>query len=307
MAISGLIGLSLLSGRMAIVQISSPALPQVFTQVHMGVSVRLTLFSTNEESARVAAERAFARFREIDSRMSDYQQASELSQINRSLGKPMTVSDEMIRILAQARQISVETDGIFDVTVGPLIALWRKSRQSGKIHLPVEFENAKLNTGMKFLRISPQRNEIAIFKPGVRIDLGGIAKGYACHQAILETQRAGIRSAMIEAGGDLFCSEPPPGKSGWKIQIQGTRKFLEVKSAAVSTSGSTEQFVTIDGRRYSHLVDPRTGLGIQNLRQATVIGKNGARVDALATALCIEPSLQTRLREEKVIFAERAD
>lgn len=307
MAISGLIGLSLLSGRMALDQIPTPAQPQVFTQVHMGVSVRLTLFSTNEDQARVAAEKAFGRFREIDSRMSDYQQASELSQINRSSGNPTIVSDEMIRILAQARQISVETDGIFDVTVGPLIALWRKSRQSGKIHLPLEFETARLNTGMKYLRISPHRNEVSILKPGVRIDLGGIAKGFACHQTILESQRAGIRSAMIEAGGDLYCSDAPPGKTAWRIQIQGTSQFLEVKNAAVSTSGSTEQFVTIDGKRYSHLVDPRTGLGIQNLRQTTVIGKNGARVDALATALCIEPSLQTRLREEKVIFAERAD
>lgn len=303
MAISGLIGFSFIVGRM----VQKVPTAHVFTQVHMGVSVRLTLFSTDESSARVAAEQAFARFREIDSRMSDYQQASELSALNRRSGSRVKISDEMMRILVQARQISVEADGIFDVTVGPLIALWRKARQTSVLPTASDFQTARANTGMKFLALSPHRSEVSILKPGLKIDLGGIAKGYACHRAILETQKAGVPSALIEAGGDLYCSNPPPGKSNWRIQIQGTNQFLEVKNSAISTSGSTEQFVMIDGKRYSHLVDPRTGLGISTLRQATVIGKNGARVDALATALCIEPSLQSRLREEKVIFAERKD
>lgn len=119
----------------------------------------------------------------------------------------------------------------------------------------------------------------------MQLDLGGIAKGYACDQAIDVLAKSGVSRAMAEAGGDLVVSGPPPGKLGWRILADGEVTWL--KNAAVSTSGDVSQFVVIRGRRYAHIVDPRTGVGLTNRKQVTVLARDGITSDSLATALCV--------------------
>jgi thiamine biosynthesis lipoprotein len=279
----------------------------VFSQMHMGVSVRLTLFSTSQAQASSAAARAFTRFRDLDSLMSDYQNASELSQLNRSQGQLFRVSDDVMQVLVKARTLSIETDGMFDITVGPSVKLWRLARSSRQLPTDQEIAQARSFVGMQHVFLMPAAYQVRLLNPTVRLDLGGIAKGYACEQAVRQTQLAGVQSAMIEAGGDIFVSAAPPFERGWKIAIEGTKRTVEVIHSAVSTSGSTVQFVEIGGARYSHIVDPRTGVGLRTLRQVTTIGKDGAMVDALATAFCIEPSLQKRFRGVRVFITERRE
>jgi thiamine biosynthesis lipoprotein len=133
---------------------------------------------------------------------------------------------------------------------------------------------------------------VATLEPGTELDLGGVAKGYIIDQALAVLRRRGLSTAMIEAGGDIVVGDPPPGARGWRISVPHDDPALSARAAAlvnaaISTSGDAEQFVEIGGRRYSHIVDPRTGLGSTTRALATVIAPRGAIADALATALAV--------------------
>lgn len=287
---------------------TEPQNPQLFVynQVHMGGEVRITLYADSSLVAEAAAKSAFEKFRRLDALLSDYQAQSEVSLFNRN-GK-IEASEELIKILAISRQISIETDGVFDITTGPLVQIWRQSRQQGRLPSQMLTEQAKRLVGYRWLQFDVEKNHVSTRLPGVKIDFGGIAKGYACEAAIRAMAQAGVSRARVEAGGDSAFGDAPPNRpNGWRVAIQGSDRGFDVNNACVSTSGSTEQFVEIDGRRYSHLVDPRTGIGVPHQRQVTIIGHRGAMTDAWATAICIEPRLQTRLRGYQVIIIDRAE
>ncbi len=279
-----------------------------FNQIHMGVEVRVTLFAADEDTAQRAARAAFERFAELDDKLSDYQKNSELNRMLALAAKaPVVVSNDMFRVLEKGQQIAVLTGGAFDMTVRPLVALWRKSRKSLALPTTAELTAAKALVGHKNLKLDTKLRTIKILKDGVLVDFGGIAKGFACDEALITLKHKGILSAMVEAGGDLACSESPPQEKGWKVLIYGTEREVLLRNQAMSTSGSTEQFVLIGGKRYSHIIDPKTGRGLTNLRQVTVIGPKGLETDPLATAACIDPGvtknfprLKFIVRDEKV-------
>lgn len=255
----------------------------------MGVRVSITLYAENATRAAEAARDAFDRFAKLDSMLSDYRHDSELMALCRSSGAgPIPVSKDLFEVLLTARRVSEATCGAFDVTGGPVYRLWKQAIRRRQIPTQQAIDEARAKVGWALVELDARTRTVTLRSPGMQIDLGGIAKGYACEEAIQSLAAKGISRAMVEAGGDIVVSGPPPGKLGWTVAVRGMpgRKFLLARRA-ISTSGDAEQFVQLAGKRYSHIVDPRTGWALNDRIQCTVIAKHGAISDSLATALCV--------------------
>jgi thiamine biosynthesis lipoprotein len=266
-----------------------------FTQVHMGTQFRIVLYAPDQATAKKAAEAAFARIAELDGIMSDYKPASELMQLcKKAGGEPVPVSADLYTVLARALEISRLTEGAFDVTVGPVVRLWRRARRTMKMPDAEELAQARKLVGYEQVKLDAKKGTVQLTAKGILLDLGGIAKGYAAQAALEVLRRHGIRQALVAAGGDIVVGEAPPGAAGWRIGIAPLdnptakpSRYLSLTNAAVSTSGDTEQYVVIDGKRYSHIVDPKTGLGLTTRMSVTVLMTNGKTADGMTTGLCV--------------------
>lgn len=264
-----------------------------FTEYHMGVDARLVVYAPDRPAAEVACTAAFARIAALDSMMSDYRRDSELTRLSaRAGGAPVRVSPDLFLVLRRAQEVAERSGGVFDVTVGPLVARWRQARKTGVLPDPAELERARRRVGWQKLRLDEGARTARLTVPGMKLDLGGIAKGYAGDEAQRVLQQHGITRALVELGGDIVVSGPPPGTEGWTIRVpnaaddQGPAD-LRFAQRAISTSGDTEQFVVIGGRRYSHVVDPHTGQALTNRVQVTLSAPDGLTSDPLSTALSL--------------------
>jgi len=265
----------------------------------MGTTFRIVLYATDEATGKRATAAAFERVAEIDNCMSDYKQTSELMQLCKAfateVGEPRKVSDDLYFVLSKAQELSKKSDGAFDVTVGPVVQLWRHARRTQELPDPKEFAAARAKVGYQKLRLDPTKKTVQLMTPGMLLDLGGIAKGYAADEALkVLREKFGIKSALVGAYGDIACGDPPPGKEFWIVDIAPIAKSqkprtLHLVNAAVSTSGDLEQFVVINGVRYSHVLDPRTGLGLTGRRSVTVIAANGTTADSMTKAVSVLP------------------
>jgi thiamine biosynthesis lipoprotein len=261
----------------------------------MGTVARIVVYASSSEAAAATTRIAFERIRELDSILSDYQAESELNRVSHhSGGPPVKIGPDLFRVLSVAQNLAVRSDGAFDVTVGPVIQLWRRARRQRALPEAERIATALNVTGFRWLSLDAKRQTAQLAKPGMRLDLGGIAKGFAADEALKTLTMAGVTQALVALGGDIAVSNPPPGKKGWSIEIAslnlaGARKPrpLHLKNAAVSTSGDAEQFVEIGGVRYSHIVDPRNGKALMGRRSVTVVAAHGVDSDALATAVCV--------------------
>ena len=262
-----------------------------FTQIVMGVSAHLVFYADSGEKAHDAAQAAFARLNELDAVMSDYRNDSELMRLCRhQCGQPVPVSKDLAAVLAIALDVSEKTDGAFDVTVGPVVQLWRQARKSGIAPDPVELEQARAKVGYHLIDFDLEASTVTLKHGDMRLDLGGIGKGFAADEALKTLSGLGIVTALVDLGGDISASNPPPGRSGWTVVVDdgATAAYkIEVANGAVATSGDLEQHTVIDGERYSHIVDPRTGIALTHSAAATVLASNGALADALASAGCV--------------------
>jgi thiamine biosynthesis lipoprotein len=202
--------------------------------------------------------------------------------------------------LRAAQQLSRRSDGAFDATVGPLSVLWRRARRLAEMPDPARLVEARSVVGADKLELDEDRRTARLIAPGMRLDLGGIAKGFAADEAARVLDRNGIGAALIAAGGDIVVTGPPPGAPGWRIAVVSLEgadrppaEYLTLHHAAVSTSGDAEQFValiapgTADRVRYSHIIDPRTGLAITGHSSVTIVAPDGTTSDGLATAVAV--------------------
>lgn len=267
-----------------------------FAEPHMGTEFRILLYSSDEPAATRASRAAFARIRELDNALSDYKPDSELMRLcDRAGGPPVPVSADLFAVLARAEDLRRRSDGALDVTVGPAVRLWRRARRERRLPDPALLAKAREVIGGDLIELDPAARTVRLRKPGVRLDLGAIAKGYASGEAIAVLRREGITRALVAGSGDLVASGPPPGQAGWTVAVAslapaepgGSGPTILLRDAAASTSGDAEQFVEIDGIRYSHVVDPRTGIGLTERRSVTVIAPDGASADGLDTAACV--------------------
>lgn len=264
-----------------------------FSEYHMGIDARLVLFAPDQATAEKAGKAAFDRIAELDSIMSDYRKDSELNRLCAKAGQgPVKVSADLFRVLGKAREISARSEGAFDVSVGPLITIWRAARKSGVLPDKAAVEQARKLVGWQKIKLDSRNRTVELTTPGMKLDLGGIAKGYAGDEAIKVLRKFGIKSAMVEMGGDLVFSNRPPHSDGWVVRIPNAGEDhgpvdLKFKDCAVSTSGDTEQFAVIGGVQYSHVVDPRTGWALTNRVQATVVSKSGLDTDPISTTITV--------------------
>jgi thiamine biosynthesis lipoprotein len=264
-----------------------------YVQVHMGTRVRLVGWAKNEEAAAEACAAAYRRVAEIEQICTDYRKSSELMQLcAKAGGPPVAVSDELFYVLKKAVEKSRNTGGAFDATVGPYVALWREARKTVKMPAREEIEKARALVGYEKIVLDEVNQTVQLKVVGMKLDLGAIAKGYAGDCALMVLRNYGITSALFEAGGNIVASDAPPNSYGWIIEVANDRpssksKKIFVKNAGVSTSGDTEQHVEIEGRRYSHIVDPRTGIGLTNRNYVTIVARDGITSDGLSAAACV--------------------
>jgi len=266
-----------------------------FEARHMGTTFRVVLYAPDRPAAETAAKAAFVRVGELDRVMSDYDAKSELMRLCRSeSGKPVQVSEDLFEVLRAAQEVSRKTDGAFDVTVGPLVRLWRDARRTQQLPDPKELAAAKSKVGYKGVVLDQEKRTVTLTVPGMRLDLGGIGKGYAADEALKVLGKRGITRALVAASGDIAVGDPPPGADAWVVEVAPLGKGMPARrvklaNAAVSTSGDLEQYVEIKGVRYSHVLDPKTGLGLVGRRSVTVIARRGVQSDSLSTAASILP------------------
>ena len=254
----------------------------------MGVDARIVVYASSESQAQKACAAAFERIADLDTIMSDYRKESELMRLCDQAGGPSVhVSKDLFVVLRRGREISQRSGGAFDMTVGPLVALWRKARKTAALPSSVELEAARSLVGWQMMELDSRTQSVRLAKPGMRLDLGGIAKGYACDEAQKVLKKNGIDRALVEMGGDIVVSKAPPGTKGWTIRVPSAGKDLLFSNCAVSTSGDSAQSVVIDGVRYSHVVDPRTGTALTNRVEATVVARDGLTSDPLSTTLTL--------------------
>jgi thiamine biosynthesis lipoprotein len=267
-----------------------------FEQVEMGMPFTVLLYSADQEAANRAAAAAFARIGELNRVMSDYDPDSELSRLSATAGrgKAVKVSDDLWIVLSRAQKLAAESDGAFDVTVGPYVKLWRRARRAKEMPSPERLAEAKASVGHRFLRLDPQARSAELLKPGMRLDLGGIAVGYAIDEALKVLAKHGITRALIDGSGDIVVGDPPPGKAGWRVGVSPSEgkgspptRYLLLRNCSVTISGDDVQFVELEGKRYSHIVDSRTGLGLTDHSAVTIVAADGITADSLATAVSV--------------------
>jgi thiamine biosynthesis lipoprotein len=285
--VGGVAGCRALSAKVRLVRFE-------FQQPHMGTLFTLTLYASDETLARAAADAAFAKVAALNEALTDYDPESELMRLVREpVGQPIRVSAELFAVLAEARRLAARSDGAFDPTIGPVVRLWRRARRTETLPAPEQLARAREAVGWQKFSLDAIRQTVTLHAPNMQLDLGGIAKGYAADAALQVLRERGISRALVAASGDIAVGEPPPGQRGWRVSIgtpfqrEGQERTLLLQNAAVSTSGDVEQFVVIAGTRYSHIVDPRRGLGLTNRCQVSVIARHATQTDALATAVSI--------------------
>lgn len=261
----------------------------------MGTRVRIVLYAGDKVTGQKAANDAFERIEALEQMMSDYREESELNRLAReAVNRPQSVSPELFLVLEQAQKFSRLSAGGFDITIGPIVRLWREARRSQRLPAPAEIAQALALVDYRNVELDPPSRTVMLKQAGMRLDLGGIAKGYAADEAIGILQSRGIRAALVALGGDICVMGSPPGVRGWKIDIEnpdpsGRKPLCSVtlKDAAISTSGDTRQFLDVGGERYSHIIQPRSGMALGDAAGTTVIAQDGISADALATALSV--------------------
>jgi thiamine biosynthesis lipoprotein len=288
--VMALVGSGLFSN--AQVQSSKEALNRFeFERPEMGVPFRIVLYAPDAQKAEAAAQAAFHRVADLNQIMSDYETDSELNELSRTSGKGQSVhvSDDLWTVLEQAQHFAELSDGAFDITVGPVVSLWRKARRTHELPDANRLAEALKAVGYKKVRLNPKDHTVELLVSGMKLDLGGIAKGYALDQEIKVLNARGIERALVSGGGDMSLSDAPPGQSGWRIEIAPLdvpnappKRFARLAQMGLATSGDLFQHLEINGKRYSHVVDPHTGIGLTDHSLVTIIAPNCMTADAVA-------------------------
>ncbi len=293
----------------------------VLERPKLGSIVRLAFYAADSSIANQAAEATFDRIDQLDRILSNYRSDSELLRLcaltqigatstGQSPELPIaeTVSRDLWRVLRSAQRHSRLTDGAFDVTVGPLSRLWKRAIRRRELPSVHQIEQARRQVGYQFVEVAVDEPLVTLHRPNLRLDLGGIAKGYIADQALRVLNDHGIAHAIVDAGGDIAVGAQPPGRSGWDIAISRGHpdrvpavrdqvrkevapsariRIVRLANCGIATSGDTFQSAEINGRRYSHTVDPRTGQGIDQPATVTVIAKTAMQADALASSISV--------------------
>ena len=294
----------------------------------MGTLATITLITNHDALARTAMDSAFAFLDVINVQMNPRSEESEIFAVNAAAHThAVPVSAATYHVLKEALRYSALSGGAIDVTVGPLLHLWKECAQGDRLPSEDEIAEARGRVGSAQVKLDPVAVTVRFRATGMRVDLGGIAKGFAIDGAVAAAQNAGITAGIVEVGGDLrcfghipralvgrpargpvrggsgspgadlgglLCSEPAPSDPlvAWPLGVQSPFADellgkIRVPAGAVATSGHYQRHVTIEGRRFSHIVDPRTGWPVESPASVTVLAPDALTADALATAITV--------------------
>jgi FAD:protein FMN transferase len=286
----------LVAGCVSTPQETEPTSRFEFERAEMGVPFRIVVYASSKNMAEGAAQAAFTRIGQLNDIMTDYDSDSELSRLSQTSGKneDVPVSPDLWVVLARAQDLAEQSHGAFDVTVGPYVNLWRYARRQGALPDPNRLAGAAAAVGYAKMQLDPSRHTVKLLAPNMRLDLGGIAKGYAVDQALRALGRLGITNALVSGGGDMAVSGPPPGKEGWRIELPPldatnapSARYVIVSHVGISTSGDLFQRLEVNGKRYSHIIDPRNGIGLTDHRLVTVIAPDDFTADGLTKVMSV--------------------
>jgi len=270
----------------------------------MGTYMVITVYARDEAAGQRVIAAAFARVEEIEAALSHYREQSDLSKLGRAAGgPPMSVSRDLWDALRRSIEVGAETHAAFDVTIGPLMTLWKAAWKTHRLPTDAEIAAARALVDYRAIRLDPAGLRAQLLRPGMRLDLGGIGKGYAVDQVVALLRARGITAALVALAGEIYALGAPPGREAWRIGIRDPNqprgpllsptdmpilaRPLLLRDRAASTSGDYEQFGAIEGRRYSHILDPRTGRPVAHMASVTVVAPDSTTADAYATALSV--------------------
>ncbi|HUK64286.1 MAG TPA: FAD:protein FMN transferase, partial [Dongiaceae bacterium] len=260
----------------------------------MGTYVQIIVVTPDSAATAPIVARAQAEFARLDSLMTNWTSTSEVARINSVAGhETTTVEPEVATVIAASIDTWKHTDGAYDITVEPLVRAW--GFIGGHPHKPTDEEAraAAARVGGRYLHFDPVTRKIWFEHPDLKIDLGGIAKGYACERAAKVLSDAGVKDALVNVSGNMRALGHPPDAPAWRIGVRDPRDRMSyfarvtIADEGISTSAKYEQFVAADGRTYGHIMDPRTGKPAEGLIAVTLVGKDAFVCDAWDTPLFV--------------------
>ncbi len=279
-----------------------------YKKIQMSIPVRLVFYADlsakdGKKRADAAAERVFENVERLKMVFSDYESDSELRKVCVAAqdGSEVPVSDDLWTVLVAAKKYHRLSNGAFDPTVANAVRLWRRAVREEKFPKRDKLEEARALTDFNLVVLNEKTHTMRFLKKGVRLDLGGIAKGYIIDKSLELLKELGYPAALVDIGGDVAVGDAPPRKDesdhvGWKIGIldetgKDVKEFKYLTNCGIATSGANARFVVIDSIRYSHIIDPKTGLGLTNSVVTTVIAPTAMDADAWASARSVNPEL----------------
>lgn len=255
----------------------------------MGTVFTLTVIpaaGVSREKMESAIKGAFAEAEKLQSLASFFDADSELNKLNHApVGEKIVLSPDLYSLLARARQLAELSRGAFDPTLGAASRLWRRSRSRGTLPEAVVLQKTRQQCGYQFLRMFDEEQSVARLRSGLLTDLGGIGKGAALDRMADYLKKQGIHCFRLSTTSDILVGDPPPGQKVWKVRLPHAGSVVELDSQAISTAGTSNQYMLKDGVRYAHLIDPVTGLGTTREVSVSVVSRLAATADAGATAL----------------------
>ncbi len=261
----------------------------------MGTSVEIFLYAANRERASELFEAAFQEIERVEAALSSYRSTSEISRINaNAAGTPVTTDPEVFALIERSLEYSHRTEGAFDITVGPLVKAWGFFRRDGRIPTVEELARARGMVGWQHVELNAAARSVQFRAEGLALDFGGIGKGFALDAAARVLRRLGVTGALLGAGQSSYLAiGAPPGAQGWPITVPSPHNSaqplstVQLRDGSLSTSGSDQLYFEVEGRRYSHLIDPRSGEPVSGTVQVTVTAQTATDSDALSTALFV--------------------
>ncbi len=285
------------------------------SRISMACAYSIVVYGEDESKLANAVNAAFDEVDRIDRLMSHYKPESPLSQLNRqAASEAVKVEPELFDFISECLRYSRESDGAFDVTVGPLLKTWGFFRGEGRMPKASELAEARSKVGWRHVILDGKEKTIRFDHAGVELDLGGIAKGYAVDKAVAVLRQQGVQRALVSAcGSTIYGLGAPPGEDGWEVKLrdplssQKTAMSVRLKDRALSVSGSYEKFFDLGGKRYSHIFDPRTGWPVQGVLSVAVLTDTGTAGDALDNVFYVlgvekSQSVSTRFKPVEVFF-----
>lgn len=263
----------------------------------MDTLVTINVVSDSEKTAEKAMDKAFAGVDKLDKLLNFFDEKSELSHINRNAGiSPVTVSPDTLELIEKALEVSAKTSGAFDATIGPVVALWDFPNNPVKPP-PVSSIRERLKfVNYKWVVLDKAKSTVFLKEKGMLLDLGGIAKGYAADRAVEALKTNGIKSGLVSVAGDIKAFGLKPGGDEWVIGIKNPRQknkedeiiaIVRLRDTAISTSGDYERYFIAEGRRYHHIIDPKTGYPAEGCQSVSIVAKDGFNTDAFSTGIFV--------------------